>query len=75
MQRIFNPLLLLLLTGSTKDLINQIQYLKIENGILRSKLPKIVPVTDVEKRRLIRYGKKLGAALKWLITIVTYRTF
>jgi putative transposase len=53
----------------------QVQYLKAENEVLRSKLPKRVPVTPAERQRLVKLGRQAGAALKHLITIVTYRTF
>jgi len=57
------------------ELARQVQYLKAENEILRSKLPKRVTVTPVERRRLLKLGRRIGPALKHLITIVTYRTF
>ncbi|MGD9856398.1 MAG: hypothetical protein AB7U20_15745 [Planctomycetaceae bacterium] len=49
--------------------------LKTENEILRSKLPKRITVTPDERRKLVRAGKKLGTAIKGLITIVSPRTF
>jgi hypothetical protein len=48
---------------------------KAENEILRAKLPKRVTVTPAERRRLLKLGRKIGPAIKHLITIVTYRTF
>ena len=63
--------LLLLIAGSTqKELASQIRYLKIENEILRSKLPKRVPVTEKERNKLVKFGSKLGKALGELVTIV-----
>jgi putative transposase len=52
-----------------------VQYLKVENQILRSKLPNRITVTAREKQRLVKFGRPLGAAIKDLITIVTPRTF
>jgi len=59
------------IAGSTqKELASQIRYLKIENEILRSKLPTRVPVTDKERNKLVKFGPKLGKALGELVTIV-----
>ena len=40
MSRIFHPLMYLLACATRQDLGRQIQYLKTENEILQSKLPK-----------------------------------
>ena len=42
----------------------------MENEILRSKLGSRVTVTPKEKRRLAKFGAKLGKALRQLVTIV-----
>ncbi len=39
---------------SHHDLARMVQYLKVENAILRSKLPKVTPK---ERARLVKYGK------------------
>jgi len=66
----------LLLAGATeKQLIRQVEYLKAENQILRSKLPTRITVTAAERERLVKLGKAVGSALKHLITIVSIRTF
>ncbi|MCK5591044.1 MAG: helix-turn-helix domain-containing protein, partial [Candidatus Pacebacteria bacterium] len=57
------------------DIIRQIEYLKVENTILRSKLGKRINTTEGEKRKLIKYGKPLRNSLKELISIVSYSTF
>ncbi len=57
------------------QLIAQLQYLTVENQILRGKLPKRVSLTKRERRRLIRFGKAVGPALREIITIVQYSTF
>src|SRR5262249_44852946 len=41
----------------------------------RDKLPDRVTVTPRERQRLLKYGRKLGSAIKNLITIVSPRTF
>lgn len=64
------------LAGSTQaDLRRQIQYLKAENEVLRSKIEGPVRVTPGERSRLIRLAKPLGLAIKALVTIVTPQTF
>jgi len=75
MSRIFHPLMYVLACATRQELARQVQFLKTENAILRSKLPKRITVTPDEQRRLLKVGKKLGSAVKELITIVTPRTF
>ncbi|MEX0715616.1 MAG: integrase core domain-containing protein [Planctomycetaceae bacterium] len=75
MSWIFHPLLYLLASSTRQELARQVQYLKTENQILRSKLPKKITVTDDERRKLVKAGKKLGKAIKELVAIVTPRTF
>lgn len=72
----FESILAYLAGGSTEDeLAHQLRYLKIENEILRSKLPKRISITPFERNRLLHFGKLVGAAIGQLITIVTVRTF
>ena len=75
MPRLFHPLLHILANATHRDLAAQIQYLKAENQILRSRLPNRVQVTPAERARLVKLGKKVGGMIKELITIVTPRTF
>ena len=56
-------------------LVRQIQFLKVENGILRSRLGQEVHTRPNERRRLLQFGLPLGKAVKNLISIVSYRTF
>jgi putative transposase len=49
--------------------------LKVENRILRDRLPPRITVTAQERQRLLKYGKLVGKAIAELITIVTPRTF
>jgi len=57
------------------QLIAQLQFLTIENQILRGILPKRISLTKRERRRLIRFGKAVGPALRNIISIVQYSTF
>ena len=75
MARFFHPLLRTLASASHRQLSTQIQYLKTENEILRAKLPKRISITPAERKRLVKLGKKVGPAIKELITIVSPRTF
>ncbi len=57
MARIFHPLLMMLAGCEEKGLARQIQYLKEEHRILRSKLPKRITIMPEERRRLLKFGK------------------
>jgi hypothetical protein len=59
--RNINRSLLLIIAGATQEELGwRVRYLKVENQILRSKLPARVPVTEKEKNRLVRFAAKLG---------------
>lgn len=70
MKNLYHALLLLIAGSTQKQLASQIRYLKIENEILRTKLPARMSVTEQERNRLIKFGSKLGRALGELVTIV-----
>jgi putative transposase len=61
-------------TRSHRDLGRQIQYLKVENEVLRGKLPGRVTVTVAERERLKKYAKAVGSAIRSLVTIVSPET-
>jgi putative transposase len=71
----FHSFFQLLATATDKVLARYLQYLKSENHTLRAKLPKRLTLTPEERRRLVKFGKPLGPAIKDLITIVSPRTF
>jgi putative transposase len=75
MKRFVHPLLLLLARATEKELVQMVEYLKAENRILRSKLPKRIEVTPAERAKLSELGVRLGSRIKDLITIVHPRTF
>jgi putative transposase len=75
MNKIFHPLLMLIAKATEKELVKMVEYLKTENRILRSKLPKRIEVTTAERDKLVKVGKRLGGKIKELITIVSPRTF
>ena len=69
-RNVYTSLMLVIAGASQKELARQVSYLKAENQILRSRLPKRVILTEREKNRLIRFAKNLGSALNELATIV-----
>ncbi len=76
MGRIFHPLLFLLARCTKNQLIRQIEFLKAENQILRSRVPgRFVRVKPAEKARLIKLAEGIGPALQQLITVVRYDTY
>ena len=75
MASIIHPLLTLLASVTRQQLLQQISYLLAENRMLRSKLPDRIILNNQERRKLLRHGKKLGARIKDLISIVSYSTF
>jgi hypothetical protein len=75
MGRILHPLLALLSSVTRQELARQVAYLKEENRILRARLPERLVATPQEKRRLLRFGRKLGQQLKEPISIVSYQSF
>jgi len=63
MKKLYHSLLLLIAGSTQKELASHIRYLKIENEVLRSKLPKRISVSEKERNRLVKFGSKLGKAL------------
>ncbi len=58
------------------DLVRQIQFLKVENEIIRSRIDKkVIRTTYQERLRLIRFGLPLNGSIKKIISIVNYSTF
>ena len=72
---IFSELLSLLGRITQENLTHQIEYLKVENEILRKRVGRSIRPTLVERRRLVKFGAPLGKDLKNIITVVTYETF
>lgn len=69
MQNLYHRRLLLIAGSTPNELAAHIRYPKIENEILRHKLPKRVSVTLQEQNKLIKFGAKLGKALGGVFTI------
>ncbi|MCE7974372.1 MAG: hypothetical protein DYG92_08655, partial [Leptolyngbya sp. PLA1] len=75
MPNLFRRLFDVLAGSSQDDLRRQIQYLKAENEVLRSKIDGPVRVTPEERSRLVRLAKPLGSTIKALVSIVSPQTF
>ena len=74
-KNVFSELLSLLGKMTQENLASQIEYLKIENEILRKRIGRSMRPTPLERRRLIKFGAPLGKDIRQIITIVTYETF
>jgi len=72
---IFQEFLFLLGHLVHSQLIRQIEYLKVENQILRKKVKGRISVNPNEKRRLLKYGLALGGDIRNFISIVSYSSF
>ncbi|MDA7978113.1 MAG: integrase core domain-containing protein [Pirellulales bacterium] len=71
MANIYRSLLLVIAGATQKELARQIKYLKVENEILRTRIPGRVYVTPKERRRLVKFAMGLSAkAIKHLVSIV-----
>ena len=74
-KNVFSELLSLLGKMTQENLNKQIEYLKVENEILRKRAGKRILPTPIELRKLLRFGIPLGKEIKSIITIVRYETF
>jgi hypothetical protein len=63
MNPILHPIFALLASVTRQELARQVAYLKEENRILRARLPERLVATPEEKRRLQKFGRKLGVQL------------
>ncbi len=75
MRMLLHPFFIMIAHLVHSELVEQLQYLKVENRILRSKLGYRVKLTPDERTRILRFGLPLGPALKDIISIVRYETF
>lgn len=72
MTRVFQSLFLMLASATRQELARQVKYLKAENEVLRSRLPKRVDLEPKERNRLVRLGRKLGSkVVSELVSIVS----
>jgi putative transposase len=66
---------MLIARSTQSELAQQVQFLKIENQMLRQRLPKRLVLTNPEKRLLVTLGQALGAGVPTLLTIAVYPTY
>ncbi|WP_425618133.1 hypothetical protein NA78x_001829 [Anatilimnocola sp. NA78] len=57
MVNVFQSLLLVIAGATQKELARKVKYLKVENQILRSRLPQRIVCTPKEEARDIRFGR------------------
>lgn len=74
-KNVFSELLSLLGRMTHENLTCQIEYLKVENEILRKRVGKSIRPTAIERQILLKFGTPLGKDIKNIISIVTYETF
>jgi hypothetical protein len=60
---------------TARELARYVEFLKEENKILRSRVPRQIHTKPHERERLLKLGKPLGRAVEELLTIVSPSTF
>ena len=86
MKNLFRPLLLLIVGATQKELARQVRYLKVENEILRSKLPVMIslrinrepkPEPSAEGRSSceILTANLMVAGATWLVFVSIHHSF
>jgi len=73
-QRSAAPLITTIQKLFSEDLAKENDFLRQENKILRSKLGKRVPLTEADRRTLVRYGLSIKERLAEVMTIVRPET-
>ncbi len=71
---VFDPLLALIASATTNELAKYIEFLKVENQILRARIPGPIHSKPEERSRLIKQGKSLGQAIEELLALVSPST-
>jgi putative transposase len=74
-KNLFSELMSFIGKLTQENLNKQIEYLKVENEILRKRAGTRILPTPIERRKLLRFGIPLGKEIKSIITIVRYETF
>jgi len=74
MRRSAPPLITTIQKLFSEDLAKENDFLRQESKILRSKLGKRVPLTEADRRTLVRYGLCIKERLAEVLTIVRPET-
>ena len=61
MRLLVHPLLALIAHATDSELARYVEFLKVENQILRDRLPKKFDTTEAERTKLLKVGKPLGS--------------
>ena len=59
MNWLMHPLLALIANATESEMAKYVEYLKVENQILRDRLPKKIDTTEAERDKLLKVGKPL----------------
>src|SRR5664280_2427434 len=73
-RRSTNPLIARIDQLFNRDLALENDYLRQENRILRSKLGRRVPLTESDRRTLVKYGLRIKDRLREIMAIATPET-
>ena len=65
-----NPLIAKVQQLFSRDLALENDYLRQENQILRSKLGARVPLTEADRRRLVKYGLRIRSRLAQVVSLI-----
>ena len=71
MALVLQPLLVMLASLTHQELARQFVFLREENRVLRSRLPKRIVVMPSERSRLLKLGRDLSPQLRVLISFVS----
>ena len=69
-----NPLITKVQQLFSRDLALENDYLRQENRILRDKLDSRVPLTQADRRVLVKYGMRIKERLDQIVSIVKPET-
>ena len=75
MARFFHPLLSLIACATRQELARPVHFLKVENRILRARLPQRIVVRPDERKKLLNAAKGAGKAIRELTSIVSPKSF
>src|SRR3954449_5950266 len=69
MDWLFQPLLTLLAGSSKSEMAQQIEFLKVENQLLRRRLQHHLVLSEQEKRLIVKLGLAVGPGIRWLLSV------